>query len=180
VAPELANAVKRYIAGQGLKKSTYLFQASRGMPLSRRNVLHDSLHPILKRMGTENAVSTSSAATVRLGSVRIVCRGIWRKCGWDTRTQGPHGPVCRTATRGREIPPQMVRKDWPWFRCTHRCFATFATKTRSDRFKENSMNMKLLNSSEVVGASRRFSNLVPRSRLNGPWRGRYGTVSETV
>jgi len=26
----------------------------------------------------------------------------------------------------------------------------------------------------------RFSNLVPRGRLNGPWRGPYGTVSETV
>jgi len=49
VAPELANAVKRYIAGQDFK---YLFQ-TRGKPLSHRNVLRDSLHPILKKMGRE-------------------------------------------------------------------------------------------------------------------------------
>ena len=53
VARELANAVKRYIAGQGFKKSTYLFQTSRGEPLSQRNVLRNSLHPILKKMGRE-------------------------------------------------------------------------------------------------------------------------------
>jgi integrase len=53
VAPELANAIKRYIAGQDFKKSTYLFQTSRGEPLSQRNVLGDSLHPILKNMGRE-------------------------------------------------------------------------------------------------------------------------------
>jgi len=53
VTPELANSVKRYIAGQDFKKSTYLFQTSRGMPQSRWNVLRDRLHPILKRMGRE-------------------------------------------------------------------------------------------------------------------------------
>jgi Phage integrase family len=53
VAPELANAVKRYSAGQGFKKSTYLFRTSRGEPLSQRNVLRDSLHPILKKIGKE-------------------------------------------------------------------------------------------------------------------------------
>ena len=53
VAPELANAVKRYIAGQDFKKSTYLFQTARGKPLSQRNVLRDSLHLILKKMGRE-------------------------------------------------------------------------------------------------------------------------------
>jgi integrase len=53
VAPELANAVKRYIESRGFNKSTYLFQTSRGEPLSQRNVLRDSLHPILKRMGKE-------------------------------------------------------------------------------------------------------------------------------
>ena len=53
VAPELANAVKRYIAGQDFKKSTYLFQTSRGEPLSQRNVLRDSLHLLLKKMGRE-------------------------------------------------------------------------------------------------------------------------------
>jgi hypothetical protein len=51
VAPELANAIKRYIAGQHFKKSTYPFQTSRGEPLSQRNVLRDSLHSILRKMG---------------------------------------------------------------------------------------------------------------------------------
>jgi hypothetical protein len=82
VAPELANAVKRYIAGQGLKKSTYLFQASRGLPVSRRNVLHDSLHPILKRMGREkcglvgNGLLGSSPAV--LTSLYYVKLNNWR------------------------------------------------------------------------------------------------------
>jgi len=62
VAPELANAVKRYIARQDFKKSTYLFQTSRGEPLSQRNVLRDSLHLILKKMGREKAASISFAA----------------------------------------------------------------------------------------------------------------------
>jgi integrase len=53
VASELANAIKRYIAGQHFKKSTYLFQTSRGETLSQRNVLRDSLHPILRKMGRE-------------------------------------------------------------------------------------------------------------------------------
>jgi integrase len=53
VAPELANAIKRYIAGQDFKKSNYLFQTSRGESLSQRNILRDSLHPILKKMGRE-------------------------------------------------------------------------------------------------------------------------------
>lgn len=53
VAPKLANAVKRYIADQNFKKSTYLFQTSSGEPLSQRNVLRDSLHPILKKMGRD-------------------------------------------------------------------------------------------------------------------------------
>ena len=52
VAPELANAIKRYIAGQDFTRSTYLFQ-TRGKPLSHRNVLRDSLHPILKKMGRQ-------------------------------------------------------------------------------------------------------------------------------
>ena len=52
VAPELANAIKRYIAGQDFTRSTYLFQ-TRGKPLPHRNVLRDSLHPILKKMGRQ-------------------------------------------------------------------------------------------------------------------------------
>lgn len=53
VAPELAEAVKRYIATRDLSKSTYLFQTSRGKPLSHRNILRDSLHPLLKKIGRE-------------------------------------------------------------------------------------------------------------------------------
>lgn len=53
MAPELANAVKRYIAGQDFKESTYLFQTPRGELLSQRNVLRDTLRPILKRTGRE-------------------------------------------------------------------------------------------------------------------------------
>jgi len=113
VAAELANAVKRYIAGQGSKKSTYLFQTSRGMPLSQRNVLHDGLHPILKRMGREKR------------GFHIFCRRYRASCAVGS---------------GENV---EVRKDWPWFRSTHQCFATFATKARCDRFKESSM--KLLN-----------------------------------
>jgi integrase len=52
VAPELANAVKRYIASQDFNRSTYLFQ-TRGKPLSHRNVLRDSLYPILKKIGRQ-------------------------------------------------------------------------------------------------------------------------------
>ena len=53
VAPDLAEVVKRYIVGQNFRKSTYLFQTSRGELLSQRNVLRDSLHTILKKMGRE-------------------------------------------------------------------------------------------------------------------------------
>jgi integrase len=53
VAPELAEAVKRYIAGRDFIKSTYLFRTSRGNPLSHRNILRDSLHPLLKKSGRE-------------------------------------------------------------------------------------------------------------------------------
>src|SRR5215469_17370885 len=42
---------------------------------------------IRQRQAEKNAVSTSFAAFVHRGSARIVCRGIWRKCGWDTRTR---------------------------------------------------------------------------------------------
>ncbi len=55
--PKTVNAVRdidvAHIAGQDFKKSTYLFQTSRGEPLSQRNVLRNSLHPILKKMGRE-------------------------------------------------------------------------------------------------------------------------------
>ena len=53
VAPALASALKRYIAGQGFRKSTLLFQTSSGKPLPQRNVLRDSLHPILEKLGKE-------------------------------------------------------------------------------------------------------------------------------
>src|SRR5436853_7676172 len=76
-----------------------------------------------------------------------------------TRAQGPYGPVCRTATRGREISPRMVRKDWPWFRSTRQCFTTFATKTRCSRFKDSSM--KLLNLRGIKWSGREDLNLRP-------------------
>jgi DNA-binding transcriptional regulator YdaS (Cro superfamily) len=143
MAAELANAVKRYIAGQGSKKSTYLFQTSRGMPLSQRNVLHDSLHPILKRMGREkrgfHIFRRYRASWLRKGRVPWDLEKMWMGHA-HTRTSRTSMP---NSYARREIPPQMVRKDWPWFRSTHQCFATFATKARSDRFKESSM--KLLN-----------------------------------
>ena len=53
VAPALANALKRYIASQDFRKSTFLFQTSSGKPLPQRNVLRDSLHPILEKLGKE-------------------------------------------------------------------------------------------------------------------------------
>jgi hypothetical protein len=66
------------------------------------------------------------------------------------RTQGPHKPICRTATRRREIPPPKVRKDWPRFHSAHQYFATFPKKIKRSGFKESSM--KLLNlRGEVVG-----------------------------
>jgi len=53
VAPALANALKRYIVSQDFRKSTFLFQTSSGKPLPQRNVLRDSLHPILEKLGKE-------------------------------------------------------------------------------------------------------------------------------
>jgi len=50
----------------------------------------------------KNAVSTSFAASVRLGFARIVCRGTWKNLG-GTCAQGPNGPIHRTVTRGRGI-----------------------------------------------------------------------------
>ena len=49
--PELAKMLKAFVAGQDFRKSMYLFQTSSGGPLSQRNILRDSLHPILQEMG---------------------------------------------------------------------------------------------------------------------------------
>ena len=43
---------KKYIDS---RKSGFLFETSGGLPMSARNIMRDSLHPILKKMGREPA-----------------------------------------------------------------------------------------------------------------------------
>ena len=50
--PALAQLLKNYV---GSRQSGFLFATSSGRPLSPRNVMRDSLHPILKGMGRESA-----------------------------------------------------------------------------------------------------------------------------
>jgi integrase len=50
--PDLAVLVKEYI---GFRKNGFLFETSGGLPMSPRNIMRDSLHPILKEMGRETA-----------------------------------------------------------------------------------------------------------------------------
>lgn len=50
--PDLAVLVKEYI---GFRKNDFLFETSGGLPMSPRNIMRDSLHPILKEMGRETA-----------------------------------------------------------------------------------------------------------------------------
>jgi integrase len=50
--PDLAVLVKEYI---GSRRNGFLFETSGGLPMSPRNILRDSLHPILKEMGRESA-----------------------------------------------------------------------------------------------------------------------------
>lgn len=50
--PALARLLKNYV---GNRQSGFLFGTSGGLPLSPRNVMRDSLHPILKAMGRESA-----------------------------------------------------------------------------------------------------------------------------
>jgi hypothetical protein len=45
-------AVKEYF---GSRKNGFLFETSGGLPMSPRNIMRDSLHPILKGMGRESA-----------------------------------------------------------------------------------------------------------------------------
>src|SRR5438552_8121827 len=52
LVPALASLVKEYI---GARKNGFLFETSRGLPMSPRNITRDSLHPILKEMGRESA-----------------------------------------------------------------------------------------------------------------------------
>ena len=44
--------VKEYI---GTRKNGFLLETSGSLPLSPRNIMRDSLHPILKRLGRESA-----------------------------------------------------------------------------------------------------------------------------
>jgi hypothetical protein len=44
--------VREYI---GSRKNGFLFETSGGLPMSPRNIMRDSLHPILKEMGRESA-----------------------------------------------------------------------------------------------------------------------------
>src|SRR5207244_12234498 len=136
VAPELANAVKRYIAAQDFKKSTYLFQTSRGEPLSQRNVLRNSLHPILKKMGREkcgfHAFRRFRASWLRKNRVPWDLEKMWMGHAHKDLTD-------QYAEQLRE--DVKYRREWfekipPWFRFAHQCFTTFATKTRSSRFRK--------------------------------------------
>jgi len=95
--------MKRAQNRKHIPRSCQLTVSVQHLAVSQRNVLRDSLHLILKKWAEKNAVSTSFAVSVRLDSLRIVCRGIWKNVD-GTRAQGP---VCRAATRGREIPPQI-------------------------------------------------------------------------
>jgi integrase len=52
LAPELSALVKDYI---GSRTSGFLFETSTGLPLAPRNVMRDSLHPLLKEMGHGSA-----------------------------------------------------------------------------------------------------------------------------
>lgn len=142
VAPELANAVKRYIAGQDFKKSTYLFQTPRGEPLSQRNVLRDTLRPILKRMSREkfgfHIFRRFRASWLRKNRVRWDLEKIWIGHAHKGLTDQYAEQLREDVKYHRKW---CEKKDWRW--STHQCFATFATKTRCDRLKESSM--KLLN-----------------------------------
>ena len=50
--PALALLLKNYIGG---RQTGPLFGTSSGLPLSARNIMRDSLHPILKAMGRGSA-----------------------------------------------------------------------------------------------------------------------------
>src|SRR3984893_9575659 len=50
--PDLAALMKDYI---GSRKNGFLFETSGGLPMSPRNIMRDSLHPILEGMGRESA-----------------------------------------------------------------------------------------------------------------------------
>ena len=50
--PDLAVLVKEYI---GSGKNGFLFETPGGLPMSARNIMRDSLHPIRKGMGRESA-----------------------------------------------------------------------------------------------------------------------------
>jgi integrase len=55
--PALALLLKNYISG---RQSGSLFETSSGLPLSARNIMRDSLHPILKAWAGGRQASTSS------------------------------------------------------------------------------------------------------------------------
>jgi len=50
--PALASLVRNYIDS---RKSGFLFETSGGLPMSARNIMRDSLHPVLKKMDRETA-----------------------------------------------------------------------------------------------------------------------------
>src|SRR5437667_152279 len=81
----------------------------------------------------------------------------------------PHGPIRRTATRGREIPPQMVRNDSALVSFCPPMFRNFRNQDTQQSLQESSM--KLLNLLGIKWSalySRRFSNLdsaLPRCPL---------------
>ena len=50
--PALASLVRNYIDS---RKGGFLFETSGSLPMSSRNIMRDSLHPVLKKMGRETA-----------------------------------------------------------------------------------------------------------------------------
>jgi len=70
--------VKKYI---GDRTSGFLFETSRRLPMSPRNVARDSLHPILKNMGRESAGSHTfrrfRESILKMSQVRNVLIDFW-------------------------------------------------------------------------------------------------------
>jgi integrase len=52
LTPELSALLKDYIAN---RTSRFLFETPSGLPMAPRNILRDSLHPLLKKMGCASA-----------------------------------------------------------------------------------------------------------------------------
>jgi len=84
-----------------------------GLPRSPRNIMRDSLHPILKGMGRESAgfhtFRRLRESILQMSKVRTLCSSV---IGWDTRTEKCRGVTansCSTTFSGGEsVPPRWV------------------------------------------------------------------------